>query len=450
MSAAILLCTRIESSRLPGKALLKAEGLSLLEHIILRVKPTGLKVYLLVPYDQRRHFDHLVAAHDNVEVFEGNPESPLHRMADFLKYAESANVLTHIVRCTHDDPLIDAKTMTDLLAAVESEGSGYGISPGLVDGAGVEIICRENLLAAAEARKEPTEFVSYFVRGPGLPNPKVTRMEPRLSVKRTQYRFTVDYPEDLTALKVVLRAVGQLASLDTIVRHVDQHPYILDINRQPDVTFYTCAKDAEEWIGDTIRSVLHTGIPNMEYILVDDGSTDGTLEVMSQFAGDARVKLVVNDQNLGLASSSNIALSKARGKIVVRMDADDLLIAGQFASEWPGLKARVAAGESIVYPAYEEINEFGGIESERLESGGDVGCDPREHHHAGCAVMDRNFVNELRFKDGARYWDSLELYQRASNVGRVGYIYTPLWQYRRHAGQMSTPSPERDQARAGL
>ena len=440
----ILLCTRIESSRLPGKALLTVEGISLLEHIILRVKPSDLPIFLLVPVGQMHHFIYLQFMHNNVHVLEGNPESPLHRMADFMRQHNEYDLAC---RLTHDDPLIDIRTMADIIGAVEREGSGYGISPGIVEGAGVEIIHRENLIAAAERRKEPIEYVSYFVRGEGMPKPGITKVEPRLSVKRTQYRFTVDYPEDLLALKVVLRAVGPSASLDTFVRYVDQRPHVLAINRQPDVTFYTCARNAESWIGDTIRSVLHAGIPNMEYVLVDDGSTDKTLEVMAQFAGDPRVKLVVNDSNIGLASSSNIALSKARGKIVVRVDADDLLIAGQFAAEWPGLRARIMAGEAIIYPAYDEVNEYGGIESEHLGSGGGAGCDPRRYHHAGCAIMDRAFVNELRFRNGLRHWDSLDLYQRASKAGKIGYLDVPIWQYRRHIGQMSTHSPEREAAK---
>lgn len=440
MNAAILICVRIESSRLPGKAMLKVEGLELLEHIIQRVKGSGLPIRILTTAKDITELLPVTRRHgDQVLTFIGDPDSPLHRMAQWLKHPMGAGT-DYVVRITADDPLIDKQTMLDVIKATEAQGAGYGTSPGIVDGAGVEVIHRDNLIAAAERRKEPTEFVSYFVRGDGMPKPGIARVEPRVGVKRTRYRLTIDYPEDLLAMKVLMRACGPLASLDTYARYLDQHPYVLDMNRQPDITFYTCAKDMEPWIADTIRSVLAVRGPSFEYVLVDDGSMDCTLEVMAQFAGDPRVKLVVNDSNLGLASSSNVAVSKARGRCVVRVDGDDILLPA-FSEWWPLAEGMLRAGHGIVYPAYHIINEFGGHEGDG---------DPRTHHHAGCAIMDRAFLNEMKYRDGLRHWDSLDLYNRVKDAGRVAYIQPALWQYRRRVGQMSTPSPEREAARRNL
>lgn len=437
--AIILICTRLNSSRLPGKALMQIEGLSALDHILLRIKDSGIPIYLAVPYGEAGRFKPILAHYPNIGLFEGNSESPLHRMSDFIEALQQKP--RYIIRITHDDLLIDSRTMLQLLECMDEGDAGYGFTPGIAEGAGVEIIRTENLIKAAKDRKEPTEFVSYFVQGDGMPFPKVFKMQPRQSIKRP-YRLTLDYPEDALVLKIVLRELGAMAKLDTICQHLDQKPYLLGINRLPDVTFYTCVKDMQQWIGDTMLSVLGTNVPDMEYIVVDDGSTDGTLSEVCKFSNDPRLKLIVNDRNIGLASSSNVALKEAKGKIIIRVDADDMLIAGSFKQSWPRIQWLLYNDLDILYPAYSEIDEYGKITSD---------CElPSKNHHAGCAIMNRAWLNEWHFRDGLKHWDSLELFKRIDGKARIGHTDIPLWQYRRRASSMSTPSQDRDLAKAEL
>ena len=428
--AAIVVCTRMESRRLPGKALLPIEGLTSLDHIILRTREAGIPLWLAVPNGQAAEFIHLTKQYPEIGLFEGDAESPLHRMAQLL---EDLNPRPqYIVRITHDDILIDPKTMTDLLDECDRVSAGYGCSPEITEGSGVEVIRSENLIKAAKDRKEPTEFVSYFVKGEGMPYPKCITFRPRASIRRP-YRLTMDYAEDALVLKIILRELGATASLDSICRYLDSRPYVLSINRKPDVTFYTCAKDAEAYVADTMLSVLGADIPNFEYIVVDDGSRDSTLSEVAKFSGDRHVTLIVNDKNMGLASSSNVALGDAQGKVIVRVDADDMLIAGAFKQAWPNLQKRIADGEQVIYPAYRTINAYGGLLEESVS--------PKIHHHAGCAIMNRAWLNEWRFKDGLKHWDGLELYRRAVASSVVGYHDEPIWQYRVRDDSMSNADP---------
>lgn len=75
-------------------------------------------------------------------------------------------------------------------------------------------------------------------------------------------------------------------------------------------------------IAAAVRHVLASDYPNLEVIVIDDGSTDGTSEVVrEQFNGEARVKLITS-QNGGKAAALNTGLRQARGSVVVALDAD--------------------------------------------------------------------------------------------------------------------------------
>ncbi len=444
MNPVVLICSRRASSRVPEKAFRKLGGVSTLAHILNRVWGRGVPVIVLVPhYEKIEYCRDLTDCPVGVPVFGGIEQSPLHRMADWLIENPGHD---WVVRITHDDPLIHWETVDDMLsaAAIEDASVGYIKASGILEGAGVELIHADNLLAAAAAMKEPTEFVSYYVRGEGLPRPLCRDIMTRTYVSRPDYRLTLDYPEDATLLDLVFSRLGPGADAGVVAAYLDQHPELLGINRLPALSFYTCARNAGRWIGQAMTSVLQSQVPNLEYVVVDDGSTDNTLDEIARFLPDSRVKLVVNPTNVGLAASSNIALKNCRGRWVMRVDADDRL-APDFYYRFPGLLAWAEKDHlDVVYPAYATISEFGMIDA--------AFNDPAVHNHIGGALVRAKLLNEIRFKDGLRHWDGLELYQRLSARGaRLAYTPQVLWQYRQTPGSMSrTDETERTALKAAI
>jgi len=77
------------------------------------------------------------------------------------------------------------------------------------------------------------------------------------------------------------------------------------------------------YLESATRSILNQTHRELELIVVDDGSTDGSAEIVAAL-GDPRVRLIRNERNLGLPASLNRGLSAARAGIVARQDADDL------------------------------------------------------------------------------------------------------------------------------
>lgn len=423
INAAIIICSRPQSSRLPGKVFMEVAGVPAIKHILGRVAGCGLPVIVAVP-DGCHDYDHL--AQDGVTIFCGNPDSPLHRMAEVVDAMPEHKRPKWIVRITHDDILIDQITMLKLLKACdENPAAGYGVCPSIVDGAGVEVIRIDNLLHAARTRTEPTEFVSYFVKS--KPFPKTITIAPRISVMRP-YRLTMDYYEDWVVLDTVLARVGPGASLDAVCYYLDTHAHILAWNRQPLVTFYTCVRDGEKFIRKAMRSVLNNAGFDFEYIVVDDGSRDATAVIVSEFAGDRRLRFFKNRTSLGLASSSNIALSKSRGKYIMRIDADDVLL--PYAAETM-IQTMEKEKAGAVYAAYCEIDANGKILR------GNNNLDPREVHHAGCALFDKKLLNEIRFTEGLRHFDGADLHLRMKDRAMIAYVDSPLWHYRRHDKNLS-------------
>ena len=89
------------------------------------------------------------------------------------------------------------------------------------------------------------------------------------------------------------------------------------------VTVYI-AYNYGEFVEEAINSVLYQSFEDWELIVINDGSTDNTREVISKYETDPRVK-IINQENKGLNVSNNIALRLSRGEYIMRLDADDFL-----------------------------------------------------------------------------------------------------------------------------
>ncbi len=90
----------------------------------------------------------------------------------------------------------------------------------------------------------------------------------------------------------------------------------------PKVSVIIPAYNTEVYIAKAIQSALDQTLDDIEVIMVDDGSTDKTVEVAKGFT-DQRLKVIVNPQNLGVSAARNRALKAAQGEWIAVLDADD-------------------------------------------------------------------------------------------------------------------------------
>lgn len=87
------------------------------------------------------------------------------------------------------------------------------------------------------------------------------------------------------------------------------------------VSVILCAYNEEKFIGKAIESILNQSLDDFELIVVNDGSTDLTLDIISSY-NDDRIRLI-NQENIGLGASRNRAMKLARGEYVAFLDGDD-------------------------------------------------------------------------------------------------------------------------------
>lgn len=93
----------------------------------------------------------------------------------------------------------------------------------------------------------------------------------------------------------------------------------------PLVSVIITAYNREKYIGDAIESVLQSTYKNFELIIVDDGSTDNTRKIISNYNNYSNVKTFFNPNNLGQFENRNYSASLASGKYIKYLDSDDLL-----------------------------------------------------------------------------------------------------------------------------
>jgi glycosyltransferase involved in cell wall biosynthesis len=82
------------------------------------------------------------------------------------------------------------------------------------------------------------------------------------------------------------------------------------------------------YLREAVESILGQTYARIELIAVDDGSTDGSAEVLASYT-DSRLKILTNDSNLGIVRTLNKGLAVASGEFVARMDADDVALPGR-------------------------------------------------------------------------------------------------------------------------
>ena len=93
--------------------------------------------------------------------------------------------------------------------------------------------------------------------------------------------------------------------------------------------------NALPFLNESIGSILAQTLTDFEFVILDDASTDGSLELLREWSRrDKRIHIHESKKRLGLSGSSNAVVSKARAPIVARMDADDIAHPDRLRKQW--------------------------------------------------------------------------------------------------------------------
>lgn len=116
-------------------------------------------------------------------------------------------------------------------------------------------------------------------------------------------------------------------------------------NKVPYISVLMSAYNSEKYIAEAIESILNQTFTDFEFVIINDGSTDHTPEIIAEYARrDKRIKFINNKKNAGIISALNQGLEFCHGKYIARMDSDDISLPTRFATQVEYLDAHPECG----------------------------------------------------------------------------------------------------------
>lgn len=189
-------------------------------------------------------------------------------------------------------------------------------------------------------------------------------------------------------------------------------------------------------VSAAIESILNQSYDNFEFIIINDGSSDNTSEVLAEYAQkDSRIKILTNDKNRGLIYSLNRGLDEATGKYIARMDDDDFSLPERFEKQLDFMESHpefAGTGSWVANPQTGKVYNFQReINPERNKITLYFNATPISHP---AAFIRRHFLEKhnIRYRDKPKYksiedrkfWlDILDAGGQITNVPEVLVMY---------------------------
>ncbi len=215
----------------------------------------------------------------------------------------------------------------------------------------------------------------------------------------------------------------------------------------PRVSVALPVHNRERYVAEAIESILAQTFTDFEFLIVDDGSTDGTLSILNRFAArDSRIR-VISRPNTGIVGARNEALGLARGELIAVMDSDDVALPERFEvqvrylDENPDcvmIGSRVLVIDSdgdplIVLPtplSHEEIED------------GFLNFRGQLVHHSTTMIRRRSLLEIGGYRPECCVAEDLDLFLRLAEIGRIANLAEPLLNYREHSSKSSIAQAE--------
>lgn len=202
------------------------------------------------------------------------------------------------------------------------------------------------------------------------------------------------------------------------------------------VSVYLVCHNYEEYVEQAIESVLNQTYKNFELIIIDDGSTDNSKEIINRYVKYPNIR-VIFQENKGLIATNNIAVRAANGKYVMRLDADDYL-------ENSALLVLVNAIEesndlALVFPDYYYVDKHGNITGqEKRHNFEDVNLLDQPAHGA-CTLIRRQYLLEVGgYSSEFDCQDGWDVWLKLTETYKVMNVNLPLFNYRKHGENLTT------------
>ncbi len=105
---------------------------------------------------------------------------------------------------------------------------------------------------------------------------------------------------------------------------------MLKINNIPLISVVMSVYNSEQYLKEAIDSILTQTYKNIEFIIINDGSKDNSLEIIKDYSNIDNRIIIIDQKNVGLTKALNIGIEKSTGDYIARMDADDICLLDRF------------------------------------------------------------------------------------------------------------------------
>ena len=222
-------------------------------------------------------------------------------------------------------------------------------------------------------------------------------------------------------------------------------------NCLPLVSVLICAYNTEAYIEEAVKAVLKQTYSNLEIIIVNDGSTDSTLDILTNLAlQDSRIKIINNEYNKGFINSLNIGIQHTNSEYIARTDADDITdkhwiekIMGQLLSN----NDIIAMGSYISILSENNSGKIG-----KHYKTGDIWKTPLTHSEIVEKMLFKNPIHNntmivrskvfkeynLRFDPNYKHAEDYKFWFEVSKLGKLANYPEVLAYYRLHESQTSS------------
>lgn len=216
------------------------------------------------------------------------------------------------------------------------------------------------------------------------------------------------------------------------------------MTHQPLVSVLIPCYNAALYVEEAVNSIINQTYANLEIILINDCSTDGTGEILAQLANkDSRIKLITNEENLKLIKTLNKGIELCTGEFIARMDSDDVALSSRIEKQVAYLKNNTAC--DIVGTLF---NTFRTANPNKLS----LHTNPLKDDelraymlfksgicHPSVMIRRRVFAElNLRFEAAYLHVEDYAFWSQAIYQTKLANIGEPLLLYRVHANQVST------------
>ena len=192
----------------------------------------------------------------------------------------------------------------------------------------------------------------------------------------------------------------------------------------PRVSVALPVHNCERYVAEAIESILAQTFTDYEFLIVDDGSTDGTLPILHRFAArDCRVRLI-SRPNTGIVGALNEMLSLARADLVARMDADDIALPVRFERQVRYLDEHpecvmVGSRVIIIDPDGDELTEMGDALSHEQIVTDLLNYKGQMVYHPAVIYRRKAVLDLGGYRPECREAEDLDLFLRLAEIGRI-------------------------------